>query len=396
MKMLQIIPSVSLVYGGPSQMILGLSKALANNGIELTIITTNSNGDQGQAPLNVPLKTPIKQDGYEIIYFQCSPFKRYKFSFDLLMWLNSNINNYDLAHIHALFSPVTTAAATICRMKNVPYILRPLGTLDPADLKKKKQLKNIYGYLLEKPNISGAAGIHFTSQKECDVSFRFGAKTNDLIIPLGVEIAENLSLFNNIRQELGINDNIPLILFMSRIEPKKGLDLLIPALEILLNEGLNFHFILAGANPQDQIYEDSIKEQINHSSLKKSTTITGFVTGENKLKLLQNADLFVLPSYYENFGIAVVEAMLMGIPVVISDQVYIYQEIEKAKAGWICNCNKEDLIEKLRLAIIDHNSRKEKGLNARKLVEEKYNWNAIAHQMISIYEEIISLEFSST
>lgn len=391
MKILQIIPSVSLVYGGPSQMILGLSKALAKNGIELTIITTNSNGDQGQAPLNVPLKTPIKQDGYEIIYFQCSPFKRYKFSIDLLMWLNSNINNYDLVHIHALFSPVSTAAATICRMKNVPYILRPLGTLDPADLKKKKQLKKIYGYLLEKPNISGAAGIHFTSQKECDVSFRFGAKTNDLIIPLGVEISDNLSSLNNPRQQLGINENIPLILFMSRIEPKKGLDLLIPALETLLNEGLNFHFILAGANPQDQIYEDSIKEQINLSSLQKCTTITGFVTGKNKLELLQNADLFVLPSYYENFGIAVVEAMVMGIPVVISNEVYIYQEIEKSLSGWICNCQKDDLIKQLRLAIMDENARKERGLNARKLVEEKYSWNAIARQIISIYEKLTNI-----
>lgn len=388
MKILQIVPSVSLVYGGPSQMVLGLSKALANEGLNLTLITTNSNGDQGQLPLDVPLKTPIKQDGYEIIYFQCSPFKRYKFSIDLLMWLNQNSNNYNLAHIHALFSPVSTAAATICRKKKLPYILRPLGTLDPADLQKKKQLKKIYGYLLEKPNLFGAAGIHFTSQKESDVSHRFGVKTKDLVVPLGVEVPNNLPSLNVTRQKLGINENTPLILFMSRIEPKKGLDLLIPALETLLNEGLNFHFILAGANPQDQNYENSIKDKITNSLLAKCTTITGFVTGKNKLELLQDADLFVLPSYYENFGIAVAEAMAMGIPVVISNEVYIWQEIEKAKAGWICNCNKDDLVQQLKLAILDQNARIERGLNAQKLVKEKYSWQAIARQMIAIYQDL--------
>jgi glycosyltransferase involved in cell wall biosynthesis len=393
MKILQIVPSVSLVYGGPSQMVLGLSKALAKQGINLTIITTNSNGDQGQPPLNVPLKTPLKQDGYNIIYFQCSPFKRYKFSLDLLNWLNKNFHNYDLAHIHALFSPLSTASATICRLKKLPYILRPLGTLDPADLRKKKQLKIFYGNLFEKPNLARAAGIHFTSQKESDVSTRFGVKTNDLVVPLGVEFPANLPSLGMTRQQLGISPDKPLLLFMSRIEPKKGLDLLIPALQSLLKLGLDFHFVLAGANPQDRDYQNSIYDLINNSTLAKCTTITGFVTGEMKLGLLQDADLFVLPSYYENFGIVVAEAMAMGTPVLISNQVYICQEIERAKAGWICKCNQDDLIKQLQLAIQDREARKERGLNAHKLVAAKYSWSAIARQMISIYEDLSSRFF---
>jgi len=84
MRILQIIPSISLVYGGPSQMVLGLSAALASRGIDVTIITTNSNGDIGQIPLDVPLNQPIQQNGYQIIYFRCYPWRRYKFSFSLL------------------------------------------------------------------------------------------------------------------------------------------------------------------------------------------------------------------------------------------------------------------------------------------------------------------------
>jgi glycosyltransferase involved in cell wall biosynthesis len=387
MKILQIVPSISLIYGGPSQMVLGLSKGLADAGEDVTIITTNSNGDVGQPPLDVPLETPITQEGYQVIYFPCYPFRRYKFSLPLLNWLATHAKDYQIAHIHALFSPVSTAAATVARNKNLSYILRPLGTLDPADLQKKKQLKKIYGNVLEKPNLKGAAGVHFTSTQEAKVSERYGVKTNDIIIPLGVSLPNNPPKLGETRQQFGIPNNVPLILFMSRIEPKKGLSLLIEALENLIKKGINFHFVLAGTNPQDPQYENEIIQQIKNSKLGERTTITGFIKGELKLGLLQDADLFVLPSYYENFGIAVAEAMAMGTPVVISDQVHIWEEIQQASGGWICQCNVSSLTESLITALNDFESLKERGMNAKTLVDQKYNWTAIATQMIKIYQQ---------
>ena len=389
MRILQIVPSVSLVYGGPSQMVLGLSAALAKLGVDLTLITTDSNGDAGQAPLEVPLGEIIEQNGYKIIYFRCSPFRRYKFSFGLLRWLLDNAQQYDLAHIHALFSPVTTAAATIARSKSLPYIIRPLGTLDPADLQKKKNLKQIYGQLLEKPNLAGAAAIHFTSSTECEISERFGATTKDLVIPLGVNLPQNLPEIGKALQKLAINSDLPLILFMSRIDRKKGLNLLIPALEKLLAAGDRFHFVLAGTNPQDPNYENQIREQIENSPLAKNTTIAGFVTGEFKLELLKDADLFVLPSYYENFGIAVVEAMAIETPVIISDRVHIWQEIKAAEAGWITTTEVDSLTACLKLALQNPKKIEERGLNAIKLTKEKYSWEAIASRVIEAYQGII-------
>jgi glycosyltransferase involved in cell wall biosynthesis len=389
MKILQIVPSISLVYGGPSQMVLGFSAALASQGIDVTILTTNSNGDAGQPPLDVPLGVSVSQNGYQIIYFPCSPFRRYKFSLDLLRWLAAHAREYDLAHIHALFSPVSTAAATIARSQKLPYILRPLGTLDPADLRKKRQLKQLYGFFLERPNLAGAAAIHFTTAEECKISERFGTQTKDLIIPLGVDIPEKLPTLGQARQQLGI-PTVPIILFMSRIEPKKGLELLFTALERLLHEKLLFHFVLAGSNPQDPEYEHQIQQRWQTSDLASCTTITGFVTGELKLALLQEADLFVLPSYYENFGLAVAEAMAAGTPVVISDRVYIWEDVQAAKAGWVSSLQIDALTETLRLALKDVDERNQRGINARKLVIEQYSWIAIAAKAIAAYQSLIS------
>lgn len=388
MKVLQIVPSISLVYGGPSQMVLGLSAALANAGIDVTILTTNSNGDTGQAPLDVPLGVPIEQDDYKIIYFPCSPFRRYKFSLPLLQWLNQHAKDYDIAHCHALFSPVTTAAATIARYQKLPYILRPLGTLDPADLKKKRRLKQIYGNLLERPNIDGSAAIHFTTEEEANISYRYGVKTQDLIIPLGVNFPDSLPKKGETRHSLGIADDVPLLLFMSRIDPKKGLNFLIEATEKLIEKGLKFHLVLAGSNPQDPVYEKKITQQINDSILGNYTTITGFVKGELKLGLLQDADLFILPSYYENFGIAVAEAMAIKTPVIISQGVYIWPDVETYQAGWVTTLDVEALTNALETAILSPQTREERGENAYQLVKDKYSWSAIAKQVIDAYERL--------
>jgi glycosyltransferase involved in cell wall biosynthesis len=385
MKILQIVPSISLVYGGPSQMVLGLSAALAQLGQEVTIITTDSNGDTGQAPLDVPLGVSVSQNGYQIYYFPCSPFRRYKFSLDLFTWLANRAKDYDIAHIHALFSPVSSISAFIARYRQLPYILRPLGTLDPADLQKKRQLKQIYANFLEKPNLAAAAAVHFTSQQECQTAERFNIKTKDIVIPLGVDF------FNPQALSVGFDlpQNKPIILYMSRLDPKKGLDLLLPSLERLLEKGLDFHFVLAGGNPQDREYENRIKNQIERSILGKNTTITGFVTGEVKNSLLARADLFVLPSYYENFGIAVAEAMAAGIPVVISDRVDLHPAVAAAAAGWVTACQLEDLTNTLATAITNPEIRQQRGKNAKDLVFNQYSWSAIADQLLTVYQNLV-------
>jgi glycosyltransferase involved in cell wall biosynthesis len=409
-------------------MVLGLSAALTDRGLDVTIITTDSNGDIGQPPLDVPLNLPIKQDGYHIIYFRCYPFRRYKFSLDLLRWLHQNAGQFDLAHIHALFSPVTTLAATIARYRKLPYIMRPCGMLDPADLQKKKYLKQVYAAVLERPNLAGAAAIHFTSKREAEVSERFGldvasevrqrinsladfwakltsmsdkiSRPQDLVIPLGVTVnvdrpcISGVNITDRERTEvltanLG-ESGIPAILFMSRLDPKKGVDLLVAALERILLENIRFNFILAGSNAQDAEYETKIKLKIQNSTLAQCTTITGFASGDLKVELLAKADLFVLPSYYENFGIAVAEAMAAGTPVVISDRVYISEEIQQAEAGWVGPLEVGAMAGLIRSALLDPEERKRRGINAKNYAQKHYNWREIGQRTIEAYQQILS------
>ena len=395
LRVLQIVPSISLVYGGPSQMVRGLSAALSQTeGIgQVTVITTDANGDVDEAPLEVPLGESVPTGDYETYYFRCSPFRRYKFSTGLLSWLWQNAHHYDIAHIHALFSPVSTATATVCRWKKLPYIMRPLGTLDPADLKKKKQFKQVYAALFEQNNLAGAAAIHFTSEQESRVSERFGVTTPDVVIPLGVALPKlpNRAAANKaIRDRFNIPSERPIILFMSRIDPKKGFDLLLPALHNLYQQQRPFHFLLCGANPQDRAYEEHIRQQIQTAPWSDQTTLNGFVSGELKAEILSAADVSVLPSYYENFGIAVAEAMAAQLPVVISDQVHIWPQVQASESGWVVPCEVDSLTAALDTALSDTALRQHRGKNARYCAEANYSWKAIARRITDTYQEIVS------
>ena len=393
LKILQIVPAISLVYGGPSQMVRGFSAALTRQGVDVTILTTDANGDIGQPPLDVPLDRPVCQQGYQVRYFRCSPFRRYKFSIDLLRWLWQHAPEYDLAHIHALFSPVSSAAAWVARQRNLPYILRPLGTLDPADLEKKKQLKQLYATLLEKGNIAGAAALHFTADREAEISDRFGATTRDLVIPLGVSPPEESDTLDTLKSHFpDLKFDRPWILFLSRIEPKKGLDLLLPALEQLLSQGFEFQFILAGSNPQDPEYEARIQQKISASPLAKDTAIVGFVTGDLKSALLRRADVFVLPSYYENFGIAVAEAMVARTAVAISDRVHICGEVSQSESGWVGSCEIESVARMLKSALENPAECQRRGSNARTYAIEHYSWDAIARKTVAAYQSLLEVQ----
>lgn len=398
MKILHVIPSFvpAWRYGGPVKAVSELCQELVRQRQKVTVFTTNIDGPYD---LSVPLNKPVSMNGVKVRYFQIQRPRFYSFSLPLAKTLKEEIRQFDIVHIHSIFNWPITPAALFCRKFDVPYIVRPCGMLDPNVLKKRYVSKInsfnsyfkkiLYLSLIERRNLDKAAAIHFTSNEEMKAAQLLGLKAPGFVVPLGVDLGEiqRNSSSESFRKHYPQLNSKKIILFLSRIDPKKGLDLLIPALGTLAAKRDDFIFVLAGSG--DPSYEEKIKTLLSKYGLMQRTILTGFVKGEKKWSIFRDADIFVLPSYHENFGMAVVEAMAAGLPVVISNRVNIHRELNSYGAGIVINCNVRKITETLEKLLDDESLRQEMGKKGRQVVEEKFTWDKVAKQMIEVYEKII-------
>ncbi|MQY59458.1 MAG: glycosyltransferase, partial [Clostridia bacterium] len=178
-----------------------------------------------------------------------------------------------------------------------------------------------------------------------------------------------------------------IILFLSRINFKKGLDILARAFGEVARKRDDVYLVLAG--PDNEGYGAKVRAWLQEEGALGRSIFTGMLLGEEKLAALRDSDIFVLPSYTENFGIAVVEAMACGLPVIISNKVNIWGEVSEVGAGIITDCDSHQVAETIARLLDDRNLREEMGERGKKLVEEKYTWPEVAKEMIEVYEQIL-------
>ena len=384
MKVLHVIPSLSPTLGGPTQVALQTVKAIRMQGIDAEIVTTN----HGLANLDIPLETLTEYKGVPVWFLPVtSTLKEYIFSAGLTKWLWQHIANYDLIDNHYLFSYAPTCAAAIARLQNIPYTVRTQGQLTPWALQQGQFKKQLYTFTIERRNLCEAAAIHCTTQQETVDLRNFGINTPAITLPLGVEPSTRIF---NATLELHKLFNIPcdrqIILFLSRLHPKKRPELLISAFKQIITRNLHCHLVLAGSGDRD--YVEYLQQLVAENQLSDRLTFTGFVTGYKKNLLLQGADIFVLPSYSENFGIAVAEAMAAGLPVIVSPGVQISTDIAAANAGIVINSQAE-LVSAIAQLLKSESTRWHFSQNAIELATNKYNWNIIASQLIGHYRKVI-------
>ncbi len=387
MKVLHVIPSISPNLGGPSQVVINEVKYLRKCGIDAEIVTTN---DDEKNVLDVPLNQKINYQEVPIYFLpRFNPrMKEFIFSSAITNWLWQNSNNYDLINTHYLFSYPSTCAGAIARIKKIPYVVRTIGQLTPWALQQSKIKKQIYSFLIEKNNLNKANAIHCTSPQEAEDVKNFGIKTPTFILPLGMNFSIKIvDAKSKLREKYNILNHQKIILFLSRLHYKKRPDLLIDSLKNTKQQRDDFFLILAGSGELE--YINFLKDKITQHNLSKNVIFTGFVEGDLKNLLLQGSDMFVLPSFSENFGLAIAEAMAAECPVIVTKGIQITDQIIEYQAGLMSEDNEESLTKTISTLLDSDILRQKLGENGKKLVQEKYSWQVIAEKLSIIYKSII-------
>jgi glycosyltransferase involved in cell wall biosynthesis len=386
MKILHVIPSVSPKRGGPSVAVRRMAESVAQQGIEVHIATTDDDGTERNR--QVPFFEPVDENGVTMWYFpRQSHF--YTVSLPLTRWLMAHVGDYDLVHIHALFSYPVGAAAVAAQRAKVPYIVRPLGTLNQWGIQNRRPwVKQGSLRLIEKPLLRKAARVHYTSRQEQQEAHALGINSPYAIIPVGLDIAPFRSLPDpaTFREQYQLGD-APILLSLGRIDRKKGLDLLLNAFAEVHRHCPASRLVIAGDG--DMTYLAELKAQANSAGIGDAVIWTGFVEGQTKGAALAAADLFVMPSHSENFGIAAVEALAAGLPTIVSTGVAIHHEITEAGAGVAVPVSAAPLAKAIRTLLVDAPRRAAMRSAALNLAQSLFSQEGMAKALIDLYQEII-------
>lgn len=386
MRVLHVIPAVANRYGGPSAALRGMTVALASRGLSVTVATTDADGP---ARLAVPLDGAVVEGGVTYRYFGRSAPGEYKFSWPLTRWLYREVRSFDVIHIHALFSYSTAAAARLAARARVPFILRPLGTLGAWSLGYRSWKKRPYLRLVERRHLRDAAALHATSDVEAGALASLGYAGKTRVIPLGVDVLDDLPVPLTSEQSTGPSTRPVRLLFLSRLHPVKNLPLLLNAVALLgRSSGPRVDLTVAGEG--EPAYEEELRRLVATLDLSDRVRFVGRLEGEAKERAFDGADLFVLPSKHENFGIAAAEALARGVPALLSREVGIALEVERAGAGRTAEADASSLASAITSLACDRDRLQAMRRSALELARERYSWARCAHALERLYTEIVT------
>jgi len=313
---------------------------------------------------------------------------KYAYSPALSQWVAGHIKNYDLLHFHGIYLHGLVSTFPKARRLGVPYIIRPMGQLADWSMSQGRLRKLTYWRLLGRRLLNGASAIHYTAESEREEAEQLGIRAPGVVIPLGLEENDfNLPPLGAFREKHPRIDGRKIVLFMSRLHPVKGLELVIEAVKSLSGDRDDFVLVIAGEG--SKTYEEKLRHMVQTLGLPDRVIFVGFVDGEAKRALLRDADIFSLASHHENFGMAIVEAMAAGIPVIVSDQVNIHHEIADAGAGLVIRLDSAGLVPAMKRLLDDDSLRRQMGKRARNLVEERFRWRQIAPRLIALYQSVM-------
>ena len=290
----------------------------------------------------------------------------------------------DIVHIHGIWQWELHCAVGIALSRGVPYLISPRGMLEPWSLAQKKCKKALAMFLYQKRDLRRATALHATAESEQEHFRKLGLTQECIISPNGVVLPESLP-------ERDCSDiNGRRALFLSRMHPKKGVMELVESWARVRPVGWTCELVYTAKGEEEELYERKVRARVDELSLSDQFIFTGALDDEEKWAAYRRADLFVLPTYSENFGIVIAEALYAEVPV-LTTQGTPWQELESRSCGWwIKGPSGEVLDGALRTATSKSTYElAEMGVRGRRLVEERYTWSAAASALLCGYKKLL-------
>ena len=390
MRILHVISMMASASGGTTQILKLLAAAQAREGHRVTVCTTMI-GNHAREQLDVDALRAVSPG----VRYEAFPWelRAPMISLDMRRWLKRHITDYDLVHVHGMYRFPPTYAAWLARKRGMPYIIWPHGSLDPFLHKQSSRsvwLKRLWERWLDLPNLQAASAIHYTSEDERDRASFMRLHAPPIVVANGLDWDRfaDLPAPGTFRERLGLDPQVPLILFLSRINFKKGLDLLIPAFAQVRMRHPDA--ILAIVGPDNEGYGARVRDWVREHGLDNVVLFVDKLEGNAVVQAYVDADVFVLPSYSENFGLVVAESLACGTPVVISDQVNIHREVSNSGAGLVTRCDVVEIAESLSKLLSDPSLRQSAGRAGRDLVQCKWTLDVMVRDLTEEYERAIA------
>lgn len=369
------MPNVSRAFGGPTESLIGYAQAAHTQDIEVHVAAPSMPADdrawlEEQLP-DVTLHT-----------FPSMGRHAYVVAPGLWMWLWRHAGHFDAVHVHGLFNPVSSVSARLGVRSRVPTVMRPFGTLSRYTFSRRSAVKRLYHRLLDRSALRRAAALHFTTAAERDEADR---------LPLDLDGRAHVvpppwrgpmpSVDSDAKAER------PTVLFMSRLHPKKNVAGLIEAWRRVVEAEPAAQLWVAGDGDED--YVQTLYETVRGYGLEDTVSFLGFVRGEEKERVLREAWAFALPSHQENFGVAVLEAVAAGLPVVISGEVQLCGFVEENGLGVVVDRTEAgDVAAGLRDVLADDAKRRRIAERGPAAVQDTFSVERVGTQLRALYEEV--------
>jgi glycosyltransferase involved in cell wall biosynthesis len=374
LKILQINASYkpAYVYGGPTMSVSKLSEVLVKTGNTIRVFTTTANGP---IELTVNILESALVDSVSVNYFPRITKDHSHFSPELLWAVWKHVRQYDIVHIHAWWNLVSILSCLIARIRKVPVVLSPRGTLSTYSFHNKNSfIKKCIHISLGNPLLNKCF-IHVTSTREARAIDQLIKPKQIINIPNFVELGKATYQKNT------ATDNVLKLLFLSRIEEKKGLDILINSLTEIT---VPYHLTIVGSGAA--VYIEQLKKLSIQIGVDTNIGWAGF-QNENKFNIMAQADLLILPSYDENFGNVVIESLSVGTAVLVSEHVGLADYVTQNNLGWICKIKSNSVAGIINQ--IDRNALERIKQNAPAIIAQDFNENNLVKKYTDMYQQII-------